>query len=243
MHLLDLIFPKRCVQCGRLGAYFCKNCRLTVQTIQQNQAICPVCERLAIDGQTHPGCRSSTSLDGLTSFFRYDGGVKKTIHALKYRFVSDVVREFVSIVPEYSLYEITKQLEYLNTSHNLELAGEHRSFLIPIPLHILRLRMRGFNQSEELGSLLANRLGIPMGIDMLIRSRASQPQVSMHNKADRLRNMHGVFMVRAPCIKQLKKSIVVLFDDVFTTGATMREAAKTLKKVGVSWVWAVTMAR
>lgn len=217
MNLFDFIFPKRCVNCGRIGKYFCVACRAKIRVIQPNEPICPMCGRLALDGVTHPRCRTQYSLDGLTSFFHYDGTARKAIKAIKYRLVSDLAEEFISLVPKFSLPK--------------------SSLLIPIPLHSARYRARGFNQAEVLGTILAKRLNIPVRTDILRRVKETVPQVEMKKRDDRLKNMEYVFSCNHV------SGNVILFDDVFTTGATMRSAANVLKRAGAAHVWAVTMAR
>ena len=220
MKLLDILFPKRCVGCGRLGRYFCDSCTKMIQIILPTEAICPMCGRAGLDGKTHLRCQTRYSIDGLTSFFRYDGVVRKGVKAIKYRMTYDIASEFVNLVPEMTLP--------FQKSHII---------LIPIPLHISRLRERGFNQAEVLGKFLAGRLNLPMRTDILSRIKKTTPQVEMKDRDKRLKNMTDVFAAGKVA------SNIILFDDVFTTGATMRSAANVLKRAGVRWVWAVTMAR
>lgn len=223
MGILDFIFPKRCVGCGKLGAYFCPGCRARLRPVDINESICPMCERPAIDGVTHPRCKIRYGIDGLTSFFHYDGPVRAAVKAIKYRYVSDLAKEFVSLASVLSL--------------------PRADSIIPIPLHQNRQMERGFNQAEKLAEVLASRLHIPIRTDILTRTRATVPQVSMNHRDDRLKNMRGVFAVHPGAAPGFKDKDVLLFDDVFTTGATMREAANILKRAGIDKVWAVTMAR
>lgn len=225
MTFLDIIFPKRCVGCGRIGRYFCSRCRLTVSVIAVNEAVCPMCGRLAIDGGTHPRCRTRYGLDGLTSFFRYKGVVQQAIKSMKYRLVSDLAGEMVSIVPG-------EMFRFLELSS--------KSIIVPVPLHVARERGRGFNQAEEIGRELAGILHIPMQTDMLRRTKHTTPQAGLSGKQERLANMKGVFAVAAARAKAMS---VLLVDDVFTTGATLRSAAATLKRAGARTVWGVTLAR
>ncbi len=212
-----------------------------IRIIRVNEAICPVCEKPAVGGATHPKCQTRYTLDGLTSFFRYDGPVRKAVKAIKYRFVSDMASEFVALIPEDSLFALVTLLH----------AKPLSSLLVPIPLHPARARYRGFNQAEKLGALLARRLNIPTRTDILRRTRETAPQVEMKRRTDRLKNMEGVFAMMQGFDKILidqkivktSKLNVLLFDDVFTTGATMRNAANILKRAGAKYVWAVTMAR
>ncbi len=184
---------------------------------------------------THPRCQTKYSLDGLTSIFHYDGIIREAVKTLKYRLVTDLAREFVSLIPPSfpNLYTLNTKL----------------SILIPIPLHPSRFRDRGFNQAEVLGQLFADRLPageaglqVPIRTDMLRRVKATTPQVEMKDRKKRLDNMKGVFALHHDaCL--LSQGTFILFDDVFTTGATMRAAGETLKRAGAKYVWAVTMAR
>lgn len=228
MNILDLIFPKRCVSCGALGQYICTTCRRSMRHIAVNEAICPICERPAIDGATHPRCKSRFSLDGLTSFFHYDAAVRHAVKSLKYRHVSDLAGEFVS------------QISSIHLSHIQERVASQDAILIPIPLHITRMRERGYNQAEVLGMQVAQVLSVPIFVDVMYRMRATVPQVATKSRKERLRNMNGVFSLKQ--VSVVGKTII-LFDDVFTTGATMRSAANVLKRAGARKVWAVTMAR
>jgi len=198
-----------------------------VRPIAANESICPVCERSAIDGATHPRCKSRYSLDGLTVFFHYDGPIRHAVKSLKYHHVSDLALEFVSLIPSVLL------------SHIQTVIGGQAT-LIPIPLHTARFRERGYNQAEVLGRLVTQRLHLPIHTDILYRTRATLPQVATKSRKERLRNMNGVFGLKHVSIAG---KTIVLFDDVFTTGATMRSAAQVLKKHGAKHVWAVTMAR
>lgn len=224
MNFLNFLFPKRCLECGKIGRYFCFDCQKHIHFVAFNEFICPVCEKPAIDGATHPRCQTRYSLDGLTSFFHYDGIIKKAVKALKYRFVSDLSSEFVSLIPDLS-----------STIY------DQRSIFVPIPLHSSRLRERGFNQAEELATSLSRRLNIHQSHDMLKRVKGTIPQAQIRHRKERLKNMDGVFAVQQG--REDKGTPIFLFDDVFTTGATMRAAANVLKRAGAKYVWAVTMAR
>lgn len=228
MSILDIVFPRRCLRCGRIGKYICVVCRRTIRAIPENESICPVCEGLAIDGITHPRCKTRFALDGLTSFFRYDGIIRKGVTSLKYRFVSDLGAEFVSLV---SPSLVRAVLGHVKSD----------SMLVPIPLHPARFRERGFNQAEVLGRFVSERLHIPMKTGVIYRVKKTPAQVEMKTREDRMRNMSDVFAVADTF--PIRGARVVLFDDVFTTGATMRSAANTLKRHGAIYVWAVTMAR
>lgn len=201
-----------------------------------------MCERPAIAGYTHPNCRTLYTLDGLTSFFHYKGVIGSAVRTIKYRFAYDISCELVSMIAEQSLEDLLR----------FDVA---EWVMVPIPLHKNRLHERGFNQAEILGKLVADRLSampahagqaglqIPVRTDILLRTRYTTPQVEMKKKKARLQNMHGVFAINPKIKMNLQNKTIVLFDDVFTTGATMRSAARVLKHAGAKRVWAVTIAR
>ena len=242
MTLLDFLFPARCLGCGRVGRYFCDRCTSKIRIIEVRETICPVCERPAMAGATHPRCHTRYAIDGLTSYFHYDGVIRKAIKAIKYRFASDLAKEFIDLVPTYLGNGTMKPSFARSTSLR---AAEGRQWdnavIVPIPLHPTRQRHRGFNQTEVLGLLLANRFKVALKADVLLRKKKTTPQVEMRDRDERMKNMGGVFSYNNVTMKQCDN--VLLFDDVFTTGATLRSAAAVLKRGGVKSVWGVTMAR
>ena len=109
----------------------------------------------------------------------------------------------------------------------------------PIPLHRSRLLWRGFNQSLELARAVARSHAIPLDAGALVRNRATRPQVGL-SRAERLANCRGAFTA-AP--ERVAGKRVLLVDDILTTGSTMHEAARTLKKAGAERVDALVVAR
>jgi ComF family protein len=107
--------------------------------------------------------------------------------------------------------------------------------IVPVPLHPARLRERGFNQSLEIARPLAKRLGIPIAIPNVHRTRPTPPQSGLDQKARRI-NVRGVFAVKRP----LGFNHVAVLDDVVTTGSTVAELARVLRDSGVERVdvWA-----
>ena len=244
MNLLDLLFPKRCLGCGKWGRYICISCQQKLKPLRYLK--CPVCEKPAIDGMTHPRCRTKYSLDGLTSFFRYDGIIKKAIKRIKYRFAFDIVEGLIQCIPDTSFSYIQKILNSKFLILNC--------ILVPIPLHPSRYKYRGFNQAEIIADTLNRRLNIPVHTKLLIRTKKTIPQVEMKDRDKRLVNMKDVFTVKKdstilrcnnlPAEALAKEGVAIfLVDDVFTTGATLRSAASVLKHNGATFVWGITIAQ
>jgi ComF family protein len=117
----------------------------------------------------------------------------------------------------------------------------HNPVLVPIPLHWWRERQRWFNQSELLAREIGTQLSLAVQTDILIRSKKTAPQAGK-KRAERMRSMQGVFTLQTLKKHQKLPHSIILLDDVWTTGATMREAARTLKRAGVTQVWGLTLA-
>jgi ComF family protein len=111
--------------------------------------------------------------------------------------------------------------------------------LVPVPLHPRRLRYRGFNQSRQLTlSLTGHYPGLQFRED-LVRTRYSRPQAKLKRK-QRQKNLRNAFKWEGP---RLDKRIVLLVDDVASTGTTLKECAQPLKKAGAEVVWALVLAQ
>ncbi|OGY24056.1 MAG: hypothetical protein A2172_00730 [Candidatus Woykebacteria bacterium RBG_13_40_15] len=221
MGLLDLIFPKRCVVCSSLGTYLCENDRLKIKPTEQ---FCPVCLKAAIGGTTHPKCKTRYSLDGLVCLFQYSSPIKDLIGQLKYRFTTDL---------ETTIIEETKKSKNL-ANHNFK-----QYFLVPIPVSSNKKRWRGFNQTEILGRKIASLLGIDFDPNILIKTKQTKPQATLPKK-ERLIEVTNSFDITKEAEVRSKNYLV--FDDVWTTGATVREVTKVLKRKGAGNIWALILA-
>jgi ComF family protein len=113
-------------------------------------------------------------------------------------------------------------------------AGKH-SFFVPVPLHPERFRIRGYNQAELLAKELSFRLGIP-SLNVLVREKPTKPQFKL-KREERMKNVIGVFTVSKKLKTKVKGANIILIDDITTTGSTLRECAKILKKSGVKKYW------
>jgi competence protein ComFC len=241
MSFLDFIFPKRCVNCRRIGAYICPDCFVYIQF---NEAgTCVVCQRASFDGLTHPVCKGKYNPDGVFSSLVYKGVVKKLIYKFKY---NPHLTDLKSVMEDF-FYEGLIQKEQF---YKLLVT---KSVLVPIPLHKTRARKRGYNQSLILAKGLGRRLNIEV-LDCLERVRDTKTQVGL-KKEEREGNIKDAFRIKKNVILSKAKDLdssdspqndkagqVFLIDDVVTSGATLKEAAKVLKKAGVGKVYAITLA-
>jgi ComF family protein len=118
--------------------------------------------------------------------------------------------------------------------------GTTVDLLIPVPLHLKRLRQRGFNQAHLLIRGWAKQDGMAFDGLTLSRSRWTEPQTALSRK-ERKKNIRGAFVVKHP--ERIRGKKIVLVDDVYTTGSTVNECARVLIKAGAAFVDVLTLAR
>lgn len=218
---LDLLFPQRCVSCGREGAYICRSCRQSLLLI--TPPVCPRCGRPQPSGTLCSGCVNwQAEIDGIRSPFIFDGVMRQAIHELKYRNLRALAAPLAKLLHDYLIAN--------------PVPGE---VLVPVPLHRKRLGERGYNQSSLLARELGKLTGLPVVDDCLVRQRQAIPQAKTANVSERQRNVAGAFAYRDG---RLRGKQVLLIDDVATSGSTLDACAGALKSVGVVSVWGLVMA-
>lgn len=229
--ILDTLFPVSCISCGKDDEWICEKClnKISFKNIQ----VCPYCEkRITPNGYTCFECKKKYSLDGLLVAASYkDKFVSQAIHLYKYRFAEKISEPLGKIILE-SLRQSEMPLP---------------DMIIPIPLHPRRLRWRGFNQSELLAEYLGQKItpGFPIEVsnNLIRRIRYTEPQMKIKNKLQREKNIRNAFEITQKNSDKIKNKRVLLVDDVITTGATIFECAKMLKKSGANEVFAIVIAR
>lgn len=222
MRLLDLVFPESCLECHKGNSYICTGCLARVRLAKP---ICPECKKASIDGQIHTKCSKKFGINGLATIWEYEGVIRKAILALKYKYSLEVGRGLADV--------------FMHYLENYKFLIPEGAALVPIPIYWYRKNKRGFNQSTEIGKKIADIFDLEFAPDLLIRNKSTRPQVELKGD-ERRQNLKGVFSVN-PRIDIPKT--VLLFDDVFTTGSTLHEAAKVLKRFGAEKVWGLTIAR
>lgn len=223
MDILEIIFPTTCLGCGKKGKYLCTKC---ISGSKLSRQICPVCKKYSMGGFAHISCRNENSLNRLISIWEYERVIRKAILALKYKFV----------------YRIAEELADSSTGEIKEKCNLKDACLIPIPLHWHRQNWRGFNQSEEVGKLIVKGMNWYFVPNLLIRKSSNPPQAEL-GRHERLKNVKNAFSLNPKYSKFLNQKQIILFDDVWTTGSTMNEAARVLKKNKAKEVWGITIAR
>ena len=184
------------------------------EKLKKPEEICPMCTRSSLDGFTHPRCRGKFGMDRLLVGLPYKGLVQKCLKKVKYKSNWDIV-------------------EYLYKLCKFEVIPEMT--VTYVPMWKKKEQERGFNQAEMVAKLVA----AGHQITLLERSRETKPMFGL-SKIERQKNIENVFRFVGGKAAPEK---VMLVDDVWTTGATMRECAKVLKQNGVKIVWGLTLAR
>lgn len=225
MSVLDFIYPKHCVVCKKPGSYLCENCFIKLSF--DAKSLCLICGRASYNNLTHPNCSKKYTIDGCFSAISYNKTAQKIIYNFKYApFVSDLKNTLSSLFYE----SIIQNENFIRESL------KDNFILVPIPLFSARLQKRGYNHSEILAKTLSKKLKMPV-INILKRIKDTKTQFKL-SKLEREENIKDVFEV----VEQVRTNIF-LVDDIVTTGATLKEATKALKKAGAKKVFGLTLAR
>jgi competence protein ComFC len=228
MSWLDILFPRKCVGCGKEGGYVCKECEVGMWEEEQ---ICPACARPSRYGLRHEYCRDKT-MEGLICLWAYEGIVRKLIKGSKYNnYYFDYLKD-----DALHNWRIAQRPELTYFCRYLEL----KPIVVPVPLYAKREKERGFNQAEIISLSLSKSLSLPME-KLLVRLKDTGRQVG-RTREQRLKVMEGAFTVNYKSQITNYKNIL-LVDDVWTTGATMRECARVLKNAGARQVGGLVLAR
>lgn len=220
--LKDFLAPKKCMNCASLGVFLCENC---MEHIQKNLPFCYVCKKSSPNFEIHSNCKKEIYLDTLVVPYHYkETLIKKSITDGKFYKKQEVFEELGRYIAP--IVRTTLQKTDLKNS-----------IIIPIPLHLFRSWKRGYNQSEILARTLAKELIIPF--DTLIKKQKNTRHQSHLSRQARLLNIKNCFTIKKSNIDKVDNKIIILVDDVVSTGATLNEAAKILKQNGakeVMWV-------
>jgi ComF family protein len=228
-----VVFPQQCPGCSEFPdssekTIFCAKCEEKIHFIQG--AVCPVC------GINFPDSPAESHLCGDCSdqrpyffsaraVFSFETVILEAIHRFKYKrdfFIGETLASYMAGFPfsdiDFSQY----------------------SLILPVPLHIKRLRERGFNQSLILARAIGKKHKIPVDFSLLKRHKFTETQTGMH-KNERKLNIKGAFEVINK--KKIAGQNIILADDVYTTGSTVNECSKVLLKAKADRVAVLTLAR
>jgi ComF family protein len=248
--LLDLLFPWQCLYCQKEveNDYpLCKDCFHQIPIF--DDFICPVCQkRLSGINQKHRSCQGKTHLTALGVVSSYDNSIlKEVIHHFKYKKIKNLAQPLSLLT-----------IQFLENSFYFSQLPKNNLLIIPLPLHLRKEKQRGFNQSELIAKKVTDYFHFPLRSDILLRVINNPAQVNIKGIEQRKLNVQGIFQIQnkdylfSLCLRRrgfarnrevLKNKTIILIDDVYTTGATMEEAAKVLKLNGAKKVIGLVLAK
>ena len=237
--IIDFIFPRHCVACGKVnpnGEYehICPDCATTLRLL--NGTRCTRCsEPLGNAGMPNihgcPKCAERKyAFDKSLCLCAFDGVARDMVHELKYRTGAHIIHDMARVAKKFP--EIESFIE--------------KAILIPIPLHNIRAISRKYNQSELIATMLMQTFpNANAKVKSILKRTRSTPTQTTLDREARAKNIKNAFTIsKSKTIKSIKKDAnIILVDDVFTSGATLSECAKILKKAGFKNVGAFTFSK
>ena len=210
--VLDILFPKTCLNCQR-----------------ENYFLCPDCQALLEISGYHRRISTHYLQDLYIPLSLKNPLVKNMIQKFKCEpFVKELAESLADLIISYFQLMDTPQIQQ-----------KDNSVLIPVPLFKKRLKWRGFNQAEELAKKLSSSWEIPLLSDCLIKTKETPNQKELTNEA-RKENVKGAFICPNP--DKISGKRILLIDDTYATGSTMEECAVLLKKAGAREIIGVAVA-
>lgn len=213
--LLDFVYPNQCILCDEAAP-------------SNGDVVCSTCwgSLRVVDGVVTDGLMARDAMDEIRAGYYYDDSFRAVIHYLKYQGYSKLAEK------------IAIRLNYVLSQYSEWKAD---AVIVPVPMHRIKRRERGYNQAAEIARGLANLSGLPYREDVLLRRVNTVSQTKMSEAYGRVDNMQEVFCTSAG--SNLSGIHVILVDDVITTGATANACARALKRAGAASVRVLTAGR
>ncbi|RJR34803.1 MAG: ComF family protein [Desulfobacteraceae bacterium] len=227
---IDLLFPPRCVLCRTFNTSesLCDACFSSFQKLVS--PVCPICGGPFPDGiQENHVCEECLKkrpyFDSAAALYLYDGRIMDAIHQFKYGGKSHLARVLGPLLAAFGRERLSDPGGIL---------------VMPVPLHPRRLRERGYNQSLLLARHVSSVLRASLDFMSLRRTRDTQVQTGL-KKDERRRNVRRAFEVTDR--NAVKGKTILLVDDVATTGSTLNECSRVLRKAGCNEIHCLVLAR
>lgn len=228
---LDMLLPPRCIACGAVvdapGA-LCPGCWRAVVFLQAPHCACcglPFDYDVGPDARCGACLRAPPAFDRARAAIAYDDASRSLVLGFKHGDETHAARAFGGWLAR--------------AAGPLAVGAD---MIVPVPLYRWRLWRRRYNQAALLAHALGRQVGVPVVPDLLIRHRATPSQGGL-GRSGRQRNVRGAFAVRSAGAGRIRGARVILVDDVLTTGATVAECARVLRRQGAATVDVVTLAR
>ncbi len=213
--ILDLIYPRFCLNCGKMGEFWCEKCYQQLFFLRNSD--------ITEDINELNEKKSEVFLDKVKALFAYDGSIKKIIHQYKYKGVRDLYETLGFWLYQFLVIDKVDVITY-------------------IPIHRRRLNDRGYNQAKLIAQFLAEKINVPC-LPLLKRTIYQEKQALSIDKNERLEKSKDIFVIQKKIANKLNRKIkILIIDDVITTGATINQAGKVLKQEGFEKVYGVALA-
>ena len=233
-NILEIFFPNHCISCSKIiakEALFCSICWPKLQFITEPK--CKICSypfgnknNQTTSELLCSRCLSKKpSFDKVITIFRYNDIVKKIIGDLKYRDQTFIAKKLAKLL-----------------SNKIKLELDNADIITIVPPHKKRLSKRKFNQAALLAKAVIYKKSPILYLDLLLRKKNSESQVKL-TKKQREKNLQNIFIVKEKYRNLISGKKILIIDDVTTTGATIENCAKVLKKFGAKEVVITTIAK
>ena len=234
--VVTVVFPADCRLCGlplvsssRLPV--CSECLDSIQPLQDGR--CALCGERLFSGLTLSLCGECLAerppYEKASAYGSYADGLRELVHLLKYEGVRPAAEVLGRMLAE-AVTDLAPEFE------------RELPVVVPVPLHATKLRSRGFNQAELIAKAMTKQkpLGMQLEVapELLVRKRATESQVG-YTRQQRIANLRGAFAANGA----VTGIDILLVDDVFTTGTTVAECTRVLRRAGAERVWVATVAR
>ncbi len=222
------LYPAKCRVCEAFLEitsipYICADCWHDIQFVEPPW--CDICGTPDVRGLCDECATDPPRYGKLRSIAFYQTTLQHAIHLFKFEKKQAFARHLIHLI---------------NAHIPIDCCIVDYDFILPVPIHKKRLRERGFNQATLLAKGVAQTKGVPVLTDTLVRHKHTVAQSSLGMEA-RQHNIIGAFEIPNPAVIRNKRLLIV--DDVFTTGATIREAVNELWKADPAEVDVLTLAR
>jgi len=217
--ILDILFPPLCL-----------NCRKYLGESEKPSLLCDSCSNSIVINRSVLKISDPDFTLAAAGDYRNEA-LKNLIHYFKYQGFLSAAGVLGKI--------IISHLEKSGLAHEFN----EDWLVIPMPLHRSRLRQRGFNQSEKLAEIISRRFNLRLEKNLLQRRKNTLPQITFKTDRERLENIKDAFSINKKWGEKIRGRNVIMVDDVFTSGATVSEAVKILRRAGARKIIALVAAR
>ena len=225
--LLDMLYPPRCPVCERIllpeETLVCRQCADSLPYVEEPFCMCCGKPLLHPEKELCADCETRGHLfhEG-RAVFLYEKKLRLSVNRMKFLNRREYIPFFGKCLSD--LYAGMQPFW-------------RAQCLVPVPMHPKKRAMRGYDQAVLLARALSAECGLPVEENLLVRTRLTQSSKKL-GRSERRKNLRGVFRIHPEAV--IVQS-VILIDDIYTTGATMDEAARTLRSAGVERVFFLTL--